>query len=483
MVEGKQTAESNSLWEDWCDFTQDSSMHGVRYVYSRGNSVPRRIVWLLLMLGSLCYFSYAAYLFMDVYVNKGVKTKISVQTADQLEFPSITVCNKNMWKISSLHKAAIESGSDGVYEVMEWLYSDEVKLPPDEEYFDWKADKFDVFRNLTAKELSNFFKDAAHPLSELVSDCKLHGKEVDCTDIFVTVKTEAGYCVQFNSNGTQNASSAGKTSGLRFISYVNAAEYTTGPFSLSEGISLTFHEAHEYPLVPELSTGVPPGIEIDFRLQTTATSRKPPPAEGSNCFPADEAANPLHFFSNYSFSACQTECKISYVLDKCGCRDPFHEALNGSRQCSIEEMLYCSTPALRNFVSDPNGLSHCQCQDACKVSEYTAKIGTTKFPSSKYVNLYNLSRDAVDFIAANVIIVNIYYGKMSYQRIDEEYAYGITDMIANMGGTLGLCIGASILTICEFFEFVMFALKRCFNRRTKGKSLSGLSLKVAPTYS
>jgi len=37
------------------------------------------------MLGSLCYFSYAAYLFMDVYVNKGVKTKISVQTADQLE--------------------------------------------------------------------------------------------------------------------------------------------------------------------------------------------------------------------------------------------------------------------------------------------------------------------------------------------------------------------------------------------------------------
>jgi len=37
--------------------------------------------------------------------------------------------------------------------------------------------------------------------------------------------------------------------------------------------------------------------------------------------------------------------------------------------------------------------------------------------------------DAVDFIAANVIIVNIYYGKMSYQRIDEEYAYGITDMI------------------------------------------------------
>jgi len=50
-----------------------------------------------------------------------------------LQFPSITVCNKNMWKISSLHKAAIESGSDGVYEVMEWLYSDEVKLPPDEE--------------------------------------------------------------------------------------------------------------------------------------------------------------------------------------------------------------------------------------------------------------------------------------------------------------------------------------------------------------
>jgi len=37
--------------------------------------------------------------------------------------------------------------------------------------------------------------------------------------------------------------------------------------------------------------------------------------------------------------------------------------------------------------------------------------------------------ETTKWLASNSILVNIYYGKMSYQTLDEEFAYSINDMI------------------------------------------------------
>ena len=54
-------------------------------------------------------------------------------------------------------------------------------------------------------------------------------------------------------------------------------------------------------------------------------SRMPPPADDgrSNCYDTVNLPNPLHYYKNYSYSACQVECKTAYVINKCGCREPF----------------------------------------------------------------------------------------------------------------------------------------------------------------
>jgi len=43
-------------------------------------------------------------------------------------------------------------------------------------------------------------------------------------------------------------------------------------------------------------------------------------------------------------------------------------------------------------------------------------------------------------------------------------------LAGNLGGTLGLCIGASLLTICEFIQFGVFSLIRCVNRKREQES-------------
>ena len=48
-----------------------------------------------------------------------------------------------------------------------------------------------------------------------------------------------GYCFQFNSDGGMKAKSPGKSGGMQFILDVQAKEYTTGPYSLSEGFAVS----------------------------------------------------------------------------------------------------------------------------------------------------------------------------------------------------------------------------------------------------
>ena len=41
---------------------------------------------------------------------------------------------------------------------------------------------------------------------------------------------------------------------------------------------------------------------------------------------------------------------------------------------------------------------------------------------------------------------------------------------ANVGGTLGLCIGMSILTVCELIEFVILQIYRLLNSKLSGST-------------
>ena len=56
---------------------------------------------------------------------------------------------------------------------------------------------------------------------------------------------------------------------------------------------------------------------------------------------------------------------------------------------------------------------------------------------------------------------------------------------ANIGGTLGLCIGASLLTICEFIEFGLLSclrgVKRCTNSRNSATKIQPLQHKMKET--
>lgn len=82
-------------------------------------------------------------------------------------------------------------------------------------------------------------------------------------------------------------------------------------------------------------------------------------------------------------------------------------------------------------------------------------------PPSSYVTLeYNQQqldnlRDASTEIRQNLLRLNVYLEDLSVVKFKQMPAYGMEDLFADIGGTLGLWMGVSVLTMLELLELVV----------------------------
>ena len=65
----------------------------------------------------------------------------------------------------------------------------------------------------------------------------------------------------------------------------------------------------------------------------------------------------------------------------------------------------------------------------------------------------------------NFLKVDIYYHSLTYQNIRQRAAFESLSLMSEIGGFLGLLLGASTLTLCELLDwFVLVVGTRCRNR-------------------
>ena len=54
----------------------------------------------------------------------------------------------------------------------------------------------------------------------------------------------------------------------------------------------------------------------------------------------------------------------------------------------------------------------------------------------------------------NFIQVDIFYQELSYEEIEENKAFEFLSLLSEIGGFLGLLLGASALTVCELLDYL-----------------------------
>ncbi|KAK1898155.1 Acid-sensing ion channel 1B [Dissostichus eleginoides] len=174
------------------------------------------------------------------------------------------------------------------------------------------------------------------------------------------------------------------------------------------------------------------------------------------------------FFDSYSITACRIDCETRYLVDNCNCR--MVHMPGDAPYCTPELYKECADPALDFLVERDNDF--CVCETPCNMTRYSKELSFVKIPSkasAKYLaKKYNKSEQ---YIKDNIMVLDIFFEALNYETIEQKKAYEVAGLLGDIGGQMGLFIGASILTILEIFDYlyevIKYKLCRCSDKKHK----------------
>jgi len=116
-----------------------------------------------------------------------------------------------------------------------------------------------------------------------------------------------------------------------------------------------------------------------------------------------------------------------------------------------------------NFVKDHKNTCEAKCPLECETTFFTTSQSMSKYPSKAYgdyllkdkkmLNRFdNQSNLTINDLREAILALNIYIDSYEYTQINEIESQTLLDLVASCGGTFGLFIGISFLSILEIVE-------------------------------
>ena len=71
------------------------------------------------------------------------------------------------------------------------------------------------------------------------------------------------------------------------------------------------------------------------------------------------------------------------------------------------------------------------------------------------------------FFRENYIKMDIFYKELSYMKIRQQRAFEFISLLSEVGGFLGLLLGASVLTVCELVDYLALSSMNKMKERSR----------------
>ncbi|CAL8093922.1 unnamed protein product [Orchesella dallaii] len=497
----------NSLPVEFC---QDTSLHGLKYIGQPQRHLSERIFWFLAFVAGL---SIATWLISEMWTKyKQNPVIVSFQpfetNVDQVPFPAITICNMNKVMKTKADDFIKRANADDEEARRDAYYLDHVcsstksfakrfNFSRDGELQEWQRQKFkfnDTAFTANLTKVNEFLRKAAQNCTDMIPLCVWQDVEVDCSTLFRPIETEFGKCCTFNmvplsllytlrndsrddpleieqwqswdidSDGMLFSSTApytnqfprrqmkaGLTSGLSVLLNVNSKEYYCTS-SDSIGFRMTTHLPVEVPKIADFGISLRPRSEIfvDVIPQITMSDEDiySFSLDKRNCYKKGEYK--LNHYKYYSVENCINECIANDTIAKCGCKR-YYMPRNASEQLCGPQKFECAEEV--KFNKTKNGIRNTcnMCLPSCTEIYYEMQ-STSAFMKNTIWKYGNGSGDQWE--QENLSIVHVYVSQDSFYAKVRKELYGPTDLFANTGGLMGLCLGFSGLSLMEVIYFL-----------------------------
>ncbi|PAV57231.1 hypothetical protein WR25_11472 [Diploscapter pachys] len=289
---------------------------------------------------------------------------------------------------------------------------------------------------------------------ELILMGSFDGKQINVDQEFrLHSDPRYGNCFTFNWNTIRNKtmSRAGPSYGLRLMLFVNSSDYL--PTTEATGVRLAIHSQDESPYPDTFGYSAPTGTLSSFGISLRSVRRLDQPR--GICYPPGQKPPPEYFIYqkfNYEPEGCYRSCYQRKVVQNCKCADPrLPNPFRDYQFCDVTnpEMNECLVHNSFNMPLDKQKNRfrvHCNCTSPCHQFQYTTTY-------------------------------SVYYETLSYEILTESEAYSWVNLISDFGGQLGLWLGASVMSVFEFFLLlfritVIFCKRRTDQKKETDKSES-----------
>ncbi|XP_036102834.1 acid-sensing ion channel 3 isoform X1 [Molossus molossus] len=443
-------------------FASSCTLHGLGHVFGPGSLTPRRGLWAVAMLLSMAAFLYQVAERVRYYGEFHHETALDERESPQLTFPAITLCNINPLRRSRL------TPND-----LHWAGPSLLGLEPSEHAAFLRAlgqpPTPPGFMPSPTFDMARLYARAGHTLEDMLLDCRYRGQPCG-PENFTVIFTRMGQCYTFNS-GADGAEllttpKGGTGNGLEVMLDVQQDEYLpvwkdTEETPFEVGVRVQIHSQEEPPIIDQLGFGAAPGYQIFVSCQQQQLSFLPPPWGDCSSASLDpdfepEPSGPLGPPSPspspsppYSLMGCRLACETRYVARKCGCR--MMHMPGGAPVCTPQQYKDCANPTLDAMLRK----DACVCPNPCAITRYAKELSMVRMPSrasARYLaRKYNRSEA---YLGENVLVLDIFFEALNYETVEQKKAYEVSELLGDIGGQMGLFIGASLLTILEILDYL-----------------------------
>ncbi|XP_042857069.1 low-density lipoprotein receptor-related protein-like [Penaeus japonicus] len=302
---------------------------------------------------------------------------------------------------------------------------------------------------------------------ELVYSCSFDNQPCSHSDFYTWTSDRYGTCYTFNGFLHVNDTKArtvvhvGPKNGLQLTLNVPVGLPLLSP---EKGMRVVIHSPHILPVPEEEGFNLGPGSSsVSVRRSENQRLGKP----HGECRKEYEAELPFE----YSPLLCDQLCVEGQLRQRCGCfigLSPVYEALNYKPEERCEGKLptqkLCIDRVTRDVIEEK---IQCDCPQACREMKYQTQVASSKI-DDVYYRILSQTRKEVPSMCSNdteLLRLLVYLGSMYYDVIEETPAYTWDTLLSNIGGSLGLFIGVSLVSILEVLEFLWdvccISLRRC----------------------
>uniref|UniRef100_K7GH96 Bile acid-sensitive ion channel n=1 Tax=Pelodiscus sinensis TaxID=13735 RepID=K7GH96_PELSI len=425
------------------EFAISTSFHGVHNIVQTQSKI-RKVLWILVVLGSITIAASQILNRFAYYFSWPTTTSIVVQYVENIEFPAVTFCNLNRFQTHAVANLKIVFFLWSIVSgVLHAFYSNK---------FSQELNDFLLgHQNFSIKEFTR--NNGFYLNNSTLLECDFFGQPCYPED-FEHVFTEYGNCFTFNHMDLQarrRVSVSGR--GLSLLFDIKQEQFTDDPAFgfIDAGITYVIHSPKEPPHFDGLGLSTPVGMHAHAAISQLKTVNQEYP--WGDCNPNLK----LKYHKIYSTYGCLQECKARHIQERCGCL-PF--LLPGTSWDMLHLCFYDSFfPEISDNIELKGlctvGTHNSTCPAPCEETGYPTSVTYSSFASEKALKYLSTKlKKSAEYIRENLVYIDIKYHDLNYKMTRQQKALSVAELLADIGGQLGLFCGASMITVIEIVEYI-----------------------------